>query len=124
MTISLTPAHQTDTVADRLPEYRMLLEEQWRRQVADIVALSYEALTPASERDAALHIEDLHVNARLIAAARQQLEETEAALARVDAGTYGRCGNCETPIGAERLEVLPAARYCVACQAGRSRRLT
>lgn len=124
MTISTRPVTQTDTVAERLPEYRLLLEEQWRRQVADIVALSYEALTPASERDTAVDIDDLHVNARLIAAARQQLEDTEAALARVDDGTYGRCGNCTAPIGAERLEVLPAARYCVECQAGRVRRAT
>jgi DnaK suppressor protein len=122
MTISTTPAHRTDTVADQLPEYRLLLEDQWRRQVADIVALSFAALTPVSARDTEVHIEDLHVNARLIAAARQQLEETEAALARVDAGAYGRCGNCSAPISAERLEVLPAARYCVTCQAGRSRR--
>ena len=124
MTISTTTMRQTDTVAERLSEYRVLLEEQWRRQVADIVALSYDALAPAAERNSASHVEDLHVNAQLVAAARQQLEETEAALARVDAGTYGRCGSCDTSITAERLEVLPAARYCVSCRTGRSRGVT
>jgi RNA polymerase-binding transcription factor DksA len=124
MTISTTTMRQTDTIAERLPEYRALLEEQWRRQVADIVALSYDALAPAAERDSVSHVEDLHVNAQVVAAARQQLAETEAALARVDAGTYGRCAGCNTSISAERLEVLPAARYCVTCQAGQSRRVT
>jgi len=119
-----TTTAQTREVADRLPEFRALLEEQWQRQAADIVALSYDALSRVPEGDAASHLDDLHVNARLIAAARQQLDETEAALARVDARTYGRCENCAAPIGVERLEVLPAARYCVTCQAGRSRRLT
>lgn len=124
MTIAPASPRKTAAVADRLPAYRALLEEQWQRQAADIVALSYDALTRTAERDAESHLEDLHVNARLIAAARQQLEETEAALARVDDRTYGLCGNCDAPIGAERLEVLPAARYCVTCQAGRRRTAT
>jgi RNA polymerase-binding transcription factor DksA len=124
MTIATAATPKADTVADQLPAYRALLEEQWQRQAADIVALSYDALTRAAERDAESHLEDLHVNARLIAAARQQLEETEAALARVDDRTYGRCGHCNGPIGAERLEVLPAARYCVTCQARRTRKAT
>jgi RNA polymerase-binding transcription factor DksA len=101
------------------PAYRALLEEQWRAQVAEITRLSLDALDCA-DRDAS-RTEHLHVAAQLIAAARQQLEETEAALRRIDTGSYGSCVNCGKGIPAERLEVLPAARYCVPCQRAHQR---
>jgi DnaK suppressor protein len=109
---------------EQLPQYRAVLEAQWRQQVADIIELSYAALSPAPEDpdDDGSLTSGLEVSARLIAAARQQLEETEAALRRVDDGTYGLCGSCGEPITRERLEIMPAARYCVACQAGVTRR--
>jgi DnaK suppressor protein len=102
---------------DQLPEYRAVLEEQWRQQVANIVELSYHAHSPAADEseDVSGGIR-LQVTARLISAARQQLEETEAALARVDHRSYGLCGNCDEPIPRERLDIVPAARYCVSCQ--------
>ncbi len=114
--------HRHDNpLSDQLPSYRSLLEEQWRRQVANIIEVSYEALSkgPNSSTDEA-DAASLRTTARLIAAARQQLEETEAALRRVDDGSYARCGSCGEAITAERLEILPAARYCVACDAGRT----
>ncbi|MCF6377077.1 TraR/DksA family transcriptional regulator [Nocardioides KLBMP 9356] len=54
----------------------------------------------------------------LIKQVRGHLAELDAALARVDAGTYGVCERCGAPIGAARLEALPAARLCIRC-AGR-----
>lgn len=42
----------------------------------------------------------------------RELAELEAALRRVDAGTYGRCEACGEEITPERLEVHPAARFC------------
>lgn len=49
--------------------------------------------------------------------ASEELSEVDAALSRLDAGTYGICAACGKPIGDERLEVKPAARYCVEDQA-------
>ncbi|HET7529429.1 MAG TPA: TraR/DksA C4-type zinc finger protein [Mycobacteriales bacterium] len=124
MTSPVVSAHPQTPATDRLPEYRAVLEEQWRLQVADIVELSLEAMSPAAgEPDTdGSQAGGLHLSAQLIAAARQQLQETEDALARVDNGTYGVCGSCREPIAAERLEILPAARYCVRCQGQKSRR--
>ena len=54
--------------------------------------------------------------------ALNRLSDIDAALARLDAGTYGRCLDCGGPIGRARLEAIPDAARCVVCQA-RPRRL-
>ena len=41
------------------------------------------------------------------------LEEVAEALARLEAGTYGRCLECGEPVQAARLEAMPATRYCI-----------
>lgn len=44
----------------------------------------------------------------------RQIKEIEAALRRIEAGTYGICEVCKEPIPEERLEAVPWARTCVA----------
>ena len=41
------------------------------------------------------------------------LVEIEAALERIEAGTYGRCVTCGRPIDGERLEAVPYATLCI-----------
>ncbi|MFW3169388.1 TraR/DksA family transcriptional regulator [Geodermatophilus sp. CPCC 206100] len=43
------------------------------------------------------------------------IEDIDAALARIAAGSYGRCVHCGTAIPEERLEFRPFATGCVAC---------
>ncbi len=50
------------------------------------------------------------------AAAIVALADTESALQRLTHGCYGRCGQCDIAIPLERLEILPMARLCTACQ--------
>jgi RNA polymerase-binding protein DksA len=50
------------------------------------------------------------------------LGEIDAALARIDAGTYGTCPTCGGPIGEERLEALPWATKCIDCRRRDERR--
>jgi RNA polymerase-binding protein DksA len=50
------------------------------------------------------------------------LEEIDAALKRVEEGTYGTCSNCSTEIPVERLEALPWATTCIDCQRQQERR--
>jgi DnaK suppressor protein len=45
--------------------------------------------------------------------AQHTLEEVDAALGRIEAGTYGICEACGEPIGAERLAAIPWARLCI-----------
>ena len=53
----------------------------------------------------------------LVQQVRHHLAEVDAALARLDAGTYGMCERCGEPVGEVRLEALPAARTCIGCAA-------
>ncbi len=46
---------------------------------------------------------------------RDEMVDIEAAIARLDAGTYGSCETCHRPIASERLEAIPHARYCITC---------
>jgi RNA polymerase-binding protein DksA len=45
--------------------------------------------------------------------AQQTLLDIDAALKRIDDGTYGMCEVCGKPIGAERLDAIPWARLCI-----------
>jgi len=40
----------------------------------------------------------------------------DAALGRIEAGTYGQCERCGQPIAEERLEALPWATKCIECK--------
>lgn len=46
-----------------------------------------------------------------------ELEQVRSALHRIDDGSYGQCLDCGEPIDERRLTAMPAAAYCVACQA-------
>jgi RNA polymerase-binding protein DksA len=44
------------------------------------------------------------------------LKAIEAALGRIEAGTYGKCQRCGREIAPERLEALPYAELCIDCK--------
>ena len=54
--------------------------------------------------------------------ANKWLAEIEAALGRLDAGTYGLCVNCGKEISADRLEALPGTSMCIQCKTRQERR--
>jgi DnaK suppressor protein len=45
-----------------------------------------------------------------------ELQEIDAALARIADGSYGECEECGGAIGLARLQAQPTARLCIACQ--------
>lgn len=46
---------------------------------------------------------------------RRELADIDAALARIEGGSYGNCLSCGGPMGLQRLRAIPEARYCLAC---------
>lgn len=54
--------------------------------------------------------------AGLAAAAASEVADIDAALARIDEGTYGVCVDCGRPIAPGRLEARPTAMRCIDCE--------
>jgi RNA polymerase-binding protein DksA len=52
---------------------------------------------------------------------RRELQEIHAALGRLAEGSYGICERCGDAIAPERLEAVPATRWCVECAADEER---
>jgi RNA polymerase-binding transcription factor DksA len=76
--------------------------------------------------NAPLHLADLgnaqqeeEINRTLMEKEELLLEECDAALARIEVGTFGLCEGCRRLIVKGRLEVCPYARYCVDCARSR-----
>ncbi|MBI3756821.1 MAG: TraR/DksA family transcriptional regulator [Deltaproteobacteria bacterium] len=46
---------------------------------------------------------------------REELEQLQAAIARIDAGTYGICTQCGEEISDQRLAALPYTMTCITC---------
>ena len=67
--------------------------------------------------DLAMANERTEASAREIERALNHIGDIDAALARIAAGTYGRCTSCTRPISAGRLAVLPETPSCVDCAA-------
>jgi DnaK suppressor protein len=55
---------------------------------------------------------DIHALARMA----EEVEQVEAALRRVEDGSYGECIDCGDPVGAARLAAYPMALRCAGCQ--------
>jgi len=50
-----------------------------------------------------------------LASLTKQLDDIEAAMERLDQGTYGRCQGCGTQFDASALERNPVVELCVNC---------
>lgn len=86
------------------------------RQLADMVASS-ESSNADDEHDpegATIAYERAQVSA-LLRQARRSGQDLQLAVSRLAQGTYGRCGRCGGPIGAERIAARPDAATCISC---------
>jgi len=52
----------------------------------------------------------------LVDSLKRNLDDIDAALARIEEGQYGICARCGKEIGAARLEFRPESIYCVECK--------
>ncbi|MDA1101941.1 MAG: TraR/DksA C4-type zinc finger protein [Proteobacteria bacterium] len=65
----------------------------------------------------ATQMEGAEVASALEHSAILEAQHIKAAIARIDAGSYGECTKCGSDINPARLEVLPYATECVKCAA-------
>jgi DnaK suppressor protein len=96
-------------VHSRLEGEAEQLNEQLRELGRDESSLDYDENFADSGQVAAEQGE----NQALASQLREQLDEVEAALGRLEAGTYGRCEVCGADVGEARLEAMPATRFCI-----------
>jgi RNA polymerase-binding protein DksA len=66
--------------------------------------------------DAATETFDRELDYSLEESAETLLAAIDAALERINAGTYGRCANCGGEISPERLEAIPWSTLCLDCK--------
>lgn len=111
----------TDTVRQRLTEERSRLTATLEGLETDLEAQkdSLQELSVVDEHqgDIATETFEREKDLSIVESVRAGLEDIDNALHRLDEGTYGECEICHKPIGDERLEAVPAARFCVEHQA-------
>jgi RNA polymerase-binding transcription factor DksA len=91
---------------------RALLEaerDSLRAELADLVGQDYDANFADTSQVTAERGEAEALANTL----RETLDDVEAALVKLDEGTYGLCEECNEPIAPARLEAMPAARHCI-----------
>lgn len=114
-------------IEEHLEELRSRL--QARRQIlrAELQAAHAAGLPPADagevldQKDLAQLEQRAEVDAAQVQRDLEDLVEVDAALHRIEAGTYGDCIMCGAVIAWPRLRVQPAARRCADCQAEHER---
>ena len=108
----------TDDVAADPVDPRIALEAERARLKAEIAEgiVAPDAMTYGSQAAAASQVFAQQRDLALRDRNQQHLALVEAAIARLDAGTYGQCLNCGQAINPQRLEAIPWAAYCIDCQ--------
>jgi RNA polymerase-binding transcription factor len=113
--------------ADNVPEFRRLLHEA-REQLLRTVVVTDDELSSLAAHEPGALVEDSARGAmadlltRLEGRERHELDEIQAAQARLETGGFGVCEGCGGAIPVRRLRAVPWARQCLDCQAKGERR--
>ena len=110
------------TAAKRLEEERIRLQgirEGIQREQDDAISDAGSELSSVDQHpgDSGTETFEMEKNVSLLEQVDDELLEVEAAVQRLEGGSYGSCQVCGRPIGDERLEAMPATRFCVEDQA-------
>lgn len=110
---------QMEAYRDRLREMR----DRMAGEVDRVVESIREDLNPAGDSSrlpmhpADIAPENIDSDVQVIESERGMLEEIQAALHRIDAGTFGVCEECGMQVNQERLDAIPYTSRCVKCAA-------
>ncbi len=96
---------------------REILLARRRELVADLDEIEHDLDAPATKDwdDRATERQGDEVLEALGTVELGELRQIDAALERVEDGTYGDCVKCGNEIAKERLELLPATPLCRFC---------
>ena len=99
---------------DRLTRTLEDLEAQTDAQKESLQELS---VVDEHQGDIGTETFEMEKDLSIIESVRAGLQDIADAETRLGNGTYGQCQLCREPINDERLDALPAARYCLQHQA-------
>jgi DnaK suppressor protein len=102
-----------DELRARLQQRRGELEELFRRTDAGIAEIRGEREIEFGDEAQSEEAQDRLT--RIGEAERSEVARIDAALARMEAGTYGTCASCGEPIDPRRLDAAPFAVQCADC---------
>ena len=117
-------AKEVTEIADELIAERERLEGELANADAELTDLLRNAGDGAGDDQAdsgASALEREH-ELTLVNNTRDLLLQTQHALERIAAGTFGTCESCGQPIGKARLQAFPRATLCVECKQREERR--
>jgi RNA polymerase-binding transcription factor DksA len=108
----------TETFAERLRNERADLIQSLQHLTETLATSQLDSggevsLKDQHPADAASETEARELDISRKRVLEDRLELIDDALARIEAGTYGRCVVCGKPIPAGRLEALPETPYCL-----------
>ena len=98
----------------RRQEIQQQIDELLAQHRADQIQLREESV--ADTEDLSTRDSVSHQQLSILEVRNQMRLQVEAALQRLDEGTYGLCEDCRQPINEERLKAMPFARRCIDCQ--------
>ena len=112
-----------------LERFKKILQEIRKKIAGDLEHLEGDTLNK-TQRDASgdlsgysFHMADMATDnfdrefiLGLASNEQQSLNKIDAALRKIDEGTYGICEECSKPITQKRLMAMPHARLCIKCQ--------
>jgi RNA polymerase-binding protein DksA len=120
-------------VAVDVEQFRTLLDEE-RRRVVDAIEYLHKENPGSIEDETQDETLDNHLAETATATLDREIDYTleensenvlaaiDAALQRIQEGTFGKCVNCGKEIGEERLAALPWATLCIGCRRLEERR--
>ncbi len=113
---------------DELKTFRESLVGLRARLKGDLIQLTDEALgggqsensgnlsnVPLHLADAATDNFDQEFDLSMIENEQETLIQVEEALGRIEAGTFGKCEECDGIVAKPRLQALPYTRLCIDC---------
>jgi RNA polymerase-binding protein DksA len=107
-----------EAVMEAHPAVRQKLTERYAEMRGRLERINRDSDEPldADFEEQAVERENDEALVALDRSIRAEMAQIEKALARLNKGEYGVCEGCGDPITLKRLEALPYAARCVACE--------
>jgi DnaK suppressor protein len=111
-------------VSMNTPHFKKLLVARRAALLGDVRGLEKEETdTAGGESAGSIPATDLgidraanDVSLGCLETATHEIQAIDKAVKRIETGSYGLCGGCDQKIPVQRLEAIPYAEFCIACQ--------